>query len=167
MDLTHRSRSRPRIGSVRRSALTFCLLFGLGLAVGWDSLDYSWNWDDLHLIRDYRAAELWGALVGPWDPDGIETAGWRPLTTLFNGGTYVLFGDVQSAHRLFRLGLFAAALTLLTNLVVRLGAAFLFALIGSTFAMAAKNSYTLMRGSRMAHALQLAVGAGPGCRAPH
>jgi hypothetical protein len=52
-----------------------------GLVVWWPSLGYGWNWDDLHLIRPYSRAEIIGTFHGPWDPDQIETSGFRPMTT--------------------------------------------------------------------------------------
>jgi hypothetical protein len=70
-------------------------------------LDAPLQWDDLHLIRPYSGAELASTWRGPWDPDGVETPGFRPLTTLFNHARASAFGDNVVAHRLLLVALFA------------------------------------------------------------
>jgi len=116
------------------------LLFAAGLAAGWDSLGYPWNGDDLHLIRAYTATELLGTLTGPWDPDGIETTGLRPLTTLFNDARAVAFGEAVALHRVFLVALFAALLTVLGASAVRLGESPWWVALAGVVALAAKNS---------------------------
>jgi len=112
-----------------------------GLLSSWPSLASYWNWDDLHLVRPYTAAELAGTLVGDWDPDDIETAGFRPLTTLFNHVRAVLLGESLVAHRLFLLGLYGATLALMADLLRRLGASTSAVVAGAAFVLVAKNSY--------------------------
>ena len=127
--------------SLRAPVVVFSLLVGLGLLIAWPSLHYGFSWDDLHLIRTYDAAEMLSTLTGPWDPDGIETSGLRPLTTGFNEARALLFGEDTAAHRLFLVALYAMALTLLAGLARALGASAAAAGAGAMFALAAKNSY--------------------------
>ena len=139
-----------------RSGHVFVALCLLGLAIGARSLTYEWNWDDLHLMRSYSASELRSAIVGSWDPDGIETFGWRPGTTLFNAMRYRLFGEAVVLHRLFLLCLYAAALTLLAATAARLGTSRITAMVAVVLAMSAKNSYYhYLWISDGVHALQL------------
>ncbi|MBM2812981.1 MAG: hypothetical protein HW416_3740 [Chloroflexi bacterium] len=112
-----------------------------GLIVAWDSLNYYWNWDDLHLIRPYSHEEILGTLTGPWDPDGIETAGLRPITTVFNHVRALAFGEQVVLHRLFLLGLFSAFLVLLGRAAVTLGALPSAAVLTGIIVVTAKNNY--------------------------
>jgi len=68
--------------------------------------------DDLHLVRTYSSAELRGVWWDTWDPDRLETGGFRPLTTIFNHFRARLLGESPVAHRVFLLGLFSLFLTL-------------------------------------------------------
>ena len=70
-------------------------------------------WDDLHLIREYSPQELQSTWSGNWDPSNTETAGFRPLSTYFNGLRYALFGENVALHRVFLITLFALFLTLM------------------------------------------------------
>ena len=112
-----------------------------GLIASWESLDYYWNWDDLHLIRPYSRQELLGTLTGHWDPDQIESSGFRPMTTLFNHARATAFGEQVVLHRLFLVGLFSAFLTLLGSVAVRLGEHRWAVLLAGILAVTAKNSY--------------------------
>jgi len=112
-----------------------------GLLSSWPSFGYYWNWDDLHLIRPYAPAELAGTLTGHWDPDDVETLGFRPLTTLFNHLRAVAFGEDLRAHRLFLLALYGLALAIIGDLVRRLGAPPGAVIAGACAAVLAKNSY--------------------------
>ncbi|MBF8301092.1 MAG: hypothetical protein HW394_1462, partial [Acidobacteria bacterium] len=112
-----------------------------GLIVSWPSLGYYWAWDDLHLIRAYSRQELLGTLMGNWDPDHIETPGFRPLTTFFNHVRAKWFGEHVVLHRLFLVGLFSAFLTLLGSAAVRLGEHRWAVLLAGIMAVTAKNSY--------------------------
>src|SRR6266498_3863257 len=86
------------------------VFFAIGVAVTLPSLGYPWFHDDLHLVRPYLPSEVASTLAGPWDPDGIETAGYRPLTTAFNAARAALLGDSVVAHRLLEIALVAAFL---------------------------------------------------------
>lgn len=139
---------RPSVGSTApapsaRTAglVVFALAIATGLLSSWPSLGYYWNMDDLHLVRAYSPGELAGTFVGAWDPDGIETIGFRPLTTLFNHARGVVFGEVLVAHRLFLLALYAWSLALMAGLLRRLGASAPAVMVGAVFAIVAKNSY--------------------------
>ncbi len=76
--------------------------------------------DDLHLVRLYSPDELQSVWQGPWDPDGLETRGFRPLTTWFNHLRASLFGDSVGAHRLLLLALFAVYLSMAAALARRM-----------------------------------------------
>jgi len=112
-----------------------------GLVSSWPSIGRYWNMDDLHLVRTYSGPELVGTLSGEWDPDGIETPGWRPLTTLFNHARAAAFGESVVAHRLFLLTLYGVALAFMGHLLRKLGAGIPAVLMGAVLAVGAKNSY--------------------------
>jgi hypothetical protein len=139
---------------------TIAIVLATGLIISWPSLARDWNWDDLHLVRPYTAADLAGTLVGRWDPDGIETLGYRPGTTVFNHLRAVIFGEQFVAHRLFLLVLYASALAVVADLARRLGAGTVAVATGAFAAIVAKNSYYhyvwLADG---VHVLQLLFGA--------
>src|SRR5215207_2444973 len=75
-----------------RLLLSFGLFFLVGVALVWPSLSYPMVYDDLHLIRNFSPQELAQVWYSPWDVDGIETPGFRPLTPLFNHARFALFG---------------------------------------------------------------------------
>ena len=79
----------------RELYLALVLLF---LAAAWPGLGAPLIWDDLHLIRPYSPSELTETWRGPWDPDGVETPGFRPLTTYFNHARASLLGEWTPAH---------------------------------------------------------------------
>jgi hypothetical protein len=129
-------------GMTGRQAVACALLFlGVGLAVGWHSLNYEWHFDDLHLVRTYSAREIAGAFTGTWDPDGVETRGLRPLTLLFNDVRARIFGERVVGHRLFLLTLFSAYLTGLGSLACRIGAPWRVAAGAGVLTLCAKNSF--------------------------
>jgi len=105
--------------ALRSAAASFFLFLAVGLAVAWPSLRWPMVYDDLHLLRSFTPAEKAGAWSGSWDPDGIEHAGLRPLTLLFNDLRYRLFVEDVAAHRVFVIVLLA----LYARLLVALGAA--------------------------------------------
>jgi len=112
----------------------FFALAALGLAR--PALSVPFYGDDLHLVRVYSPVELRSVWSGPWDTDGIETAGYRPLTTIFNHLRALIFGESVMWHRLFLLLLFALYLTLVV-LLARLmaGAAYGAGLLGGALAL--------------------------------
>jgi hypothetical protein len=108
----------PWQGWRARSGL-FAVFFLLNVALAWPTLRWPMVYDDLHLIRPLEAHELLGAFHGDWDPDRIETEGFRPLTTVFNDLRALVFGENVVAHRLFVIGLHALYLALLVSLATR------------------------------------------------
>ena len=123
------------------SAASAVLFAVLGLTIAWNSLDYFWNWDDFHLVRVYSRMELLGTLAGHWDPDGLESTGLRPLTTLFNHVRALTFGDHRVLHRLFLIGLFAIYVASLGHVAVKVGGSPWVAVLAGTTIVAAKQSY--------------------------
>jgi hypothetical protein len=72
--------------------------------------------DDLHLVRTFSGSELAAAWTGPWDPDGLETPGFRPLSLAFNHVRAAAFDDRVIGHRHALAALFALELALLVPL---------------------------------------------------
>jgi hypothetical protein len=93
--------------ALRSAAASFLLFLAVGLALSWPALRWPMVYDDLHLLRPFSPEERGTAWRGSWDPDGIEHAGLRPLTVLFNDARYRLFGEDVAAHRMFLVVLFA------------------------------------------------------------
>lgn len=69
------------------------------------SLYYYWNFDDFHLVRVFTPWEILESWRGNWDPDFLETYGFRPVTVMFNHVRASLAGEYPAGHRLFLLGL--------------------------------------------------------------
>jgi hypothetical protein len=126
---------------IAQASLTGALAAVALMAITYQSLGYYWNWDDLHLVRRFTAAELLSTLVGTWNPDGFETLGFRPLTTLFNHVRWLAFGEFVEAHRLFLVGLFAVYLAGLGRIATRIGARPAVGVLAALFTVCAKNSY--------------------------
>lgn len=124
-----------------RFFISAMLFASAALAVSWQSLDYYWNWDDLHIIRPYTGVEIASVFRGHWAVSPFETQGLRPFTTLFNYGRWALFGEHVVAHRSFLIALVATYLTLLGWLVCRLGGRWAVGLMAGVIAISAKNSY--------------------------
>ena len=99
----------------------FVIFFALGLGLVSHALRWPMVFDDLHLVRTFRASELASAWTGHWDPDGLETPGLRPLSLAFNHARAVLCGEHVVAHRLLLVALFALDLCLLVPLGARFG----------------------------------------------
>ncbi len=102
--------------------VVFVAFFALGVLRATPSLQWPMVYDDLHLIRVFTPAEIAGAWHGNWDPDGIETPGYRPGTLLFNHARARLFGENVVAHRIFLILLYAAFVTLLVPVAAAFGA---------------------------------------------
>lgn len=117
--------------ALRGAAASFPLCFVVGLALSWPALRWPMVYDDLHLFRPFSAAEHAEAWRGSWDPDGVEHAGLRPLTLLFNEARYRLFGENAVAHRLFLVMLLALYGSLLVALVAALGGSLAAGLAGA------------------------------------
>jgi hypothetical protein len=67
-------------------------------------------------VRTFRGSELAAAWTGPWDPDGLETPGFRPLSLAFNHARAAVFGEHVIGHRHALAALFALELALLVPL---------------------------------------------------
>jgi hypothetical protein len=107
--------------ALRGAAASFLLFVAVGLALAWPALRWPMVYDDLHLLRSLTPEERAQVWRGSWDPDGVEHAGFRPLTVHFNEARYRLFGENVVAHRLFLAALFAVYARLLGALVSALG----------------------------------------------
>lgn len=106
---------------VRGGLLLFAVFSVIGLVIAFKSLTYDFFWDDLHLVRPYSGSEILQAFSGNWDPDGIETPGYRPLTTIFNHVRGSILGENVIAQRLLMIALFAGFLSFLGLAARRLG----------------------------------------------
>jgi hypothetical protein len=107
--------------ALRGAAASFLLFFIVGLGLAWPALRWPMVYDDLHLVRTFAPEERARARWGSWDPDGIEHAGLRPLTLVFNEARYRVFGENVAAHRLFLLVLFGFYASLLVRVACSLG----------------------------------------------
>lgn len=119
-----------------RRWLRYGLIWLFFLSTGWllvqPGLHVQFFGDDLHLVRSYTENELRNVWQGAWDPDGLSTVGYRPLTTLFNHVRYSILGENVVAHRLLLMALFAIYLTLMVALARLLfRVPYLAALLGS------------------------------------
>lgn len=121
MNALQRLRLRTIQSATWRYGLLALFFSGVALALARPALGAPFFADDLHLVRAYSADELRSVWTGPWDTDGIETAGYRPLTTVFNHLRAVLFGEEVVLQRLFLLALFVLFLLLAALLAHRLG----------------------------------------------
>src|SRR5205823_13757508 len=66
--------------------------------------------------RTFSGSELAAAWTGHWDPDGLETPGFRPLSLAFNHLRAAVFDDHVIGHRHLLAGMFALTLALLVPL---------------------------------------------------
>jgi hypothetical protein len=110
--------------ALRSAAASFLLFSAVGLALSWPALRWPMVYDDLHLLRSFTSGERAQVWRGTWDPDGVEHAGFRPLTVHFNEARYLLFGENVAAHRLFMVVLFTLYASLLSVVAIALGAPF-------------------------------------------
>ena len=101
-------------------AIPFFLFILTGLFYSWNALSYPMVYDDLHLIRSFSNAEIVQSFHGTWDPDNVETPGFRPLTLLFNHVRYELFGENVVAHRFFLIILVALFFTMIVFISTKL-----------------------------------------------
>jgi hypothetical protein len=107
-----------------RAVGAFVLFLLLAIAWTWPARAWPMVFDDLHLVRTFSGSELAAAWAGPWDPDGLETPGFRPLSLAFNHVRAALFGERVIGHRHALAALFALELALLVPLGRRLGLGF-------------------------------------------
>ena len=102
----------------------FALFLLLAIAWTWPARGWPMVFDDLHLVRTFSGSELAAAWTGHWDPDGLETPGFRPLSLAFNHARAALFGEKVIGHRHALAALFALELALLVPLGRALGLGF-------------------------------------------
>jgi hypothetical protein len=97
-------------GWSRRSGLAFTASAALVALVGVvlvyaGSFDTGLYYDDYHFVRPPRPLEFRRIWYGSWDPTGIETYFYRPLTALFFSLRFWLFGvNTQAMHAASLLG---------------------------------------------------------------
>lgn len=106
----------------RAQATVFAAFFLMGMVRAAPSLRWPMVYDDLHLIRAYTPVEIAASWHGNWDPDGIETPGFRPGSLLFNHVRARLCGESVVAHRTLLIVLYAAFAMLLVPVAARFGA---------------------------------------------
>ena len=82
-----------------KAAGAFVLFLLLAIAWTWPARAWPMVFDDLHLVRTFSGSELAAAWTGHWDPDGLETPGFRPLSLAFNHVRAALFGERVIGHR--------------------------------------------------------------------
>jgi hypothetical protein len=99
-----------------RTLGAFILFLLLAIAWTWPARRWPMVFDDLHLLRTFPASDLRGAWSGHWDPDGLETPGFRPLSLAFNHARAALLGEHVVGHRHLLCALFALDLALLAAL---------------------------------------------------
>ncbi len=127
---------------VMRDRFTLFLFYtAVALLASHGSLGYDWFWDDAHLVRAFSPDELQHALTGNWDPDNIETPGYRPLTVLFDHVRATVFGESVVAHRVFMLALFAVYATLLARAGMHLGMGYWQVALAGVIIICAKNNW--------------------------
>jgi hypothetical protein len=107
-----------------RTAGAFLLFLLLAILWTWPARRWPMVFDDLHLVRTFHAHELAAAWHGHWDPDGLETPGFRPLSLAFNHARAAVFGERVTGHRHFLAALFALDVALLVPLGRRIGLGF-------------------------------------------
>jgi len=73
------------------------------------TLDYPLTYDDYHQVRPYTAGEIAQAFLGNWDPSGIESRFYRPLTIVFYAARFEALGVNERAYRVVSITLFAMA----------------------------------------------------------
>jgi hypothetical protein len=115
-EMIDRLRALTTTSQAAGMAIIFLAFALTGLAFAAPALDGPFYWDDLHLIRVYTPRELSGVWFGPWDPDGLEHPGLRPLSTYFDHLRAAAFGESLVAHRTFLVILFALLLTMASAL---------------------------------------------------
>lgn len=124
--------------------LGFCLFFMVGIILAYPSLSYYWFNDDLFLVKPYSNEELVHAFAGDWDPSGISTPGYRPLTVMFYHVTAIAFGENLVLHRVFRIALFALQLAFLGLIAVKLGLTRWQALLAGVLVLCTKNTWWVL-----------------------
>ncbi len=138
-----RQASKPHVSrSVFHFFVFFSIYFVFGIFLGSHSLTYPWFIDDLHQVRVFSLREILASWVGPFDPSGFETAGYRPILVLFNHFRAVLCGESVVAHRIFGIALFAAYLAVFLQIGRLSGLKLKQLILAGFLVLAAKNSWS-------------------------
>jgi hypothetical protein len=99
-----------------------CVSVVLTLAIYAPTLHYGLYYDDYHFVRPYAAAEIAQTFHDRWDPSGIETAYYRPLTICLYAARFAVLGLNATAAHAMSLGMFAVAAILFGMFVARISA---------------------------------------------
>lgn len=131
---------------------TIYLLFNLDFLKGRDFF-----WDDLHFFRKYTSEQLISVFYSHWDPDLIETGGYRPLATLLYHLEFVFFNENVFYYRLFSLFLLIILQIIFSQIMINLNCDFLTQLsIHFLFFVSFSYSYMVIW-STMSHILLAAI----------
>jgi hypothetical protein len=76
------------------------------------TIGYGFHYDDYHFVHPYSRTDVLAAFHGPWDPAGIETGYFRPLTICLYAARFAAFGLNARANHVAGLALFAVAAAL-------------------------------------------------------
>ncbi|MBM3659568.1 MAG: hypothetical protein FJW95_08695 [Actinobacteria bacterium] len=147
--------TRPGGLRVAGAAALLGLLLVVGLLAAAPGMGNGWFWDDLHMVREYSAAELAGTWHGAYDPDRIETAGLRPLQTLSDHVKAVLFGETAWPSRVLAVVCYALGFWLFALAFRRIGVPLLVSVAAGLLTITAKYAaYTVTWVSDSYHAQQ-------------
>jgi len=117
-----RSPIRSLFGSMRRLAFLLLVASSLvTLVVYAGYVDTGVFYDDFHFVRPLTATELHRVWYGSWDPAGIESVFFRPLTALFFAARFWLFGLNSFALHVLSIVLHVACATAVGLIVRREG----------------------------------------------
>ena len=94
------------------------------------TVGYGFYYDDYHFVRPYASAEVLRAFHGPWDPAGIETAYYRPLTICLYAARFAVLAVNARAYHLASLALFALAAWVAALFAAQVGASRLTGALG-------------------------------------
>ena len=72
-------------------------------------------WDDMHFFKNYGSSNLFSFFYSNWDPDLVETAAYRPLSTWLYHFTYLLFEENVLFYRMFSVFLLLIISVILNN----------------------------------------------------
>jgi hypothetical protein len=121
-----------------------CLFLLLSLLMALPSLNHYWFNDDLFFIRPFSSAELVSAFSSDWEPSGISTPGYRPITPLYYHVTHALFGQNIVLYRLFAVILFALLLTAVMLVALELGTPPWAAFLAGIIILVTKNTWWML-----------------------
>lgn len=88
-----------------RSALLAAALAAVLAAYG-ETLTFGFHYDDYHFARPWTAVELRQVFRGSWDPTGIESVFYRPLSAVWFAWRFEIFGlNAAAQHALTLAGM--------------------------------------------------------------